>query len=614
MREISDELLSSLDHKALLARITLDGWQVVQNDPDGDEPIQNIHFDDGTGANSDAVSIGSTVAACATVYLDQSLVDYALIGREMHIELGMELDSGSEWFDMGTYIITDAQDDEGTITVTGMDKMVSELDAEYESIDGYDFEIEEGVSAQGFVTAACQRLGITVDFEDLQDHQLTQFSPEGCTWRQLIGFVAAMYGRFAKICRDGVLRFRWYQNVDIKITPDDYYEDGLMKSSYSFTVSWLKCYNEVLEETLTEGDSSADQGIYFSCPWMTPDILADIWAELSGYTYAPVSELTFFGDPRLESGDAPRLVCLDGEIYRVPIMGITHDWDGGLITSITAAGQVKSNAYEGPVTRETKRSIAKILKRADSIELSVENVENEISYLNLEAGGITQRVKDAEGNISELQVQAEALEAKAEDAAGNIAALQVQSDELNSQVQNLDGDVTQIKQNAGQVSVTATDDGGTLRTEITPTAWYAERTNAAGEVTSSFKFDFASGQFVYNGTGKFMSPDGNSYITVDGNSFVLFSKGSDGAFSDIARIGYSEDSDAADFPYILLKNLGMVKAFGNGIFVGNTAPMLSTGNFVGLAGAVGFFVDVVDQKTYNVVGTELYDAFTAVFG
>lgn len=622
MRNLSENLLAAMQYKAFMARITLDGWEVVQNDPQGAEPIQNIHFSGGTAGDTGVVTMGSTVASSVTVHLEKDLVDFALEKREMFIELGMALPTGEEWFGMGTYTVTDVQRDDDTVTVTGMDAIVSKLDTEYEDIEGFDFESEEGVSSIAFVSAVCQRFGLTADLDGLKDHSLSVFSPDGCTWRQLLGFIAALDGRFVYVSPGGTLRFLWYQDVDVLITADDYYEGGLRKASSNSTVLWLKCYNEVLEETLSVGSDSEDQGIYFTSPWMTPEILSDLWAEISGYSFMPVPELTFFGDPRLEIGDAVRLVCLDGEICRVPIMGISHDWDGGLITSISSAGQNRSDIYEGPVQRETKRAVAKILKRAASIEMSVEGVENEVSYLQLQADEIEGRVEDAEGNLSQLQVTAEELSAKAEDAAGNISDLQVRADEISAEVKGHGEDLTSIKQTAGQVSVEAQDEGGTLKTAINPTAWFAERTDKDGNVTSSFRFDFASGQFIYDGTGKFMSPDGKSYITVDGGSFVLYAQDAYGSFVDIARIGFSEDSEGADYPYMLLGNpqdteegkLSLVKAFANGIYIGNAVPKLSTGNFIGLPGAVGFFVDMVNQKTYNVVGEELYDAFTAVFG
>ena len=621
MRELSDALMASLENKILLARITLDGWRVIQNDPQGTEPIQGIHFSDGTSGESAAVSIGSTIASSVSVELEKSLVTYTLEGRDMHVELGMDLPTGQEWFDMGTYTVTDAQNDDGTITVTAMDAMASKLDTDYEDLPRLNFD--GAVSAKDFVYAVCAKFGLSVDLDGLEDVMLTNFSPDGCTWRQLIGFVAALYGKFARIGRNGELQFLWYQDVNVHITADDYYEDGLKKGTYNFFVSWLRCYNEVLEETLAAGYEDEDQGIYFTCPWMTQERLEQLWAQVDGYAYAPVSDLTFFGDPRLEVGDAPLLTCLDGNTYRVPIMGISHSWDGGLTTSIVSIGQVKSDVHEGPVQRETKRTIAKILKRADSIEMSVENAEAELSYLQMTVEGIETQVKDNEGNLSQLEQTAKELSAAVEDATGNLADLQILADEISGRVEDMAGDYTQIMQTSGQVDVKAADETGTLETKITPVAWVAQRKDSTGKVTSSFHFDFDLGQFVFDGTGKFMAPDGKAYMTMDGGSFVLRTQGEEDKWAAIAKIGYSEDSDGVDYPYMLMghavdsaeeQNLTLVKAFSNGIYIGNAIPRLNTGKFLGLPGAVGFFVDIENKKTYNVVGDELYDAFTAVFG
>lgn len=625
MREITEELLAALQYKALLARITLDDGQVLQNDPspEGLEPIQRIVFQDGSDETSGAVTVGSTVAASVTVYLEKSQVDHVFADRVLHIEMGMDLDGEEQWFDMGDYTVTDVQNDDDTVTVVAMDRMVSDLDTEFEEFEGLDFDSADGVSAKAFLQAVCLRFGLTVDLDGLEDHVLKDFSPEGCTYRQLIGFVAAMYGKFARIGRSGHLQLAWYRNVDVLITPDDYYEDGLQKGSYDFVVSWVKCYNEALEETLTEGNEEADQGIYFSCPWMNYDLLASLWKNLEGFHYAPVSELRFFGDPRLELGDAPRLLCLDGNIYRVPIMGITQEWDGGLMTSITSIGQLKSSSMEGPVQRESKRAVAKILKRTDGIEMSVESAQNEISHLQLRADEIEAAVADTQGNISELQQSAGEIVAKVDGALGDVAQMQILADEVSTTVEGLSKEVTEIKQTSKEVNVQATDETGTLETKITPVAWVAEHRDADGNVTSSFHFDFGLGQFVFNGTGSFMAPDGKSRITVDGGAFVLSTKDQYEDWASIAKIGYSEDSEGNDYPYMLLgsaletareKNLGLIKAFSNGIYVGNAIPKLSTGEFAGMPGAAGFFINTYMGQTFTVVGETLYDSFTALFG
>lgn len=139
---------------------------------------------------------------------------------------------------------------------------------------------------------------------------------------------------------------------------------------------------------------------------------------------------------------------------------------------------------------------------------------------------------------------------------------------------------------------------------------------------TSFYLDLDTGTF--HSTGRFMSKDGKSYITVEGSEFVLYAKaGDNGSFIDIARIGFTEDSEGYDYPYFLMGHadadaedfdkIGLFKMFKNGLYVGNSAPRDSTGSFVGLVGASGMFINTQEPKVYVVDGEELSNAFEAVF-
>lgn len=138
----------------------------------------------------------------------------------------------------------------------------------------------------------------------------------------------------------------------------------------------------------------------------------------------------------------------------------------------------------------------------------------------------------------------------------------------------------------------------------------------------SFYLDIDSGTFY--STGKFMSADGKSYITVEGSEFVLYSQqGENGQFQDIARIGFTEDSEGFDYPYFLMGSadaagadfdkIGLIKMFKNGLYIGNSAPRDSSGSFVGLVGASGLFVDTTEPRPYLVNGMDMADAFECVF-
>lgn len=230
-------------------------------------------------------------------------------------------------------------------------------------------------------------------------------------------------------------------------------------------------------------------------------------------------------------------------------------------------------------------------------------------YINITLGKVKSNLADT------IVAQKQELEKKSDYAIVQHVASKVSETEF---------EMTKLKQSAGEVSVEAADETGTLVTKINAGEWIAQHTDSEGSVTSGFYFDFEKRRFVFDGTGVFRSEDGKSYITVEGKEFVLYSKaGDNGSFIDIARIGFTEDSEGYDYPYFLMGHadadaedfdkIGLFKMFKNGLYVGNSAPRDSTGSFVGLVGASGMFINTQEPKVYVVDGEELSNAFEAVF-
>ena len=554
MQIVSNEFISGMDRLPYTASITLDGIDGIQK-----EAIQTINFNGCANGDDSGVTMGCAVAASVEITLDKSKVDVDFIKRDMYIQLGMETSAGTEWLPMGHYTVTDVQENDGVMTVVGMDPIAEKFETAYENSDGFDFNSDAGISAKVFVTAMCQRHGVSVDLSDLTDIQLTGFDPTGVAERTLLGMVAGLYGKFAIIDRGGVLRFRWYARTDAKVTADNYYDDGLEKAGYLFRVGWLKCYNETLEETFTEGDPEAEQGIYFACPWMTYEILKTVWNDVKDFTYAPVAGLSFMGDPRLDPGDIITLEDLSGQTYSVPVMSISHEFDGGLRTEITAQGQVKSDAYEGPVQREMKRVLASIKKTQEGIESTVDNLQGDVSAIKQQAGQIVVEIKDEDGNIL-------------------------------------------------------------LTTKITKDEWSALRTEN-GVVTSGFYYDFKLGRFVYKGAGEYCSDDGTTYLRIEGNRLVLYSSKDTEEPVEKLAIGFltgrdPDDIEDVDYPYILLGNsgtdvgqAGLIKKFWDGVFIGNSAAKDAYGRFNPAVDWAGFFINTVTGKSYVVQDGYMKDVY-----
>lgn len=345
MYTVSKAFTEAMKTRTYSARLTLDGVDVIQGDA-----IQEIVFRGGTNGETDAFTLGGTVAGSVEISLDKAQVPSVAHGRQIKVELGM----GTEWIPMGVYYVTDPLTDDDQLTVTACDALAAKFDRGFEPVEGFDFTAEGGVSSTAFLVALCGRRGVQVDVSGLDPIALNG-APSGFTERQIIGFIAALYGGFAWVDRTGVLKIRTFSKTDVKVTADDYYDSGMEKADYTFSAQWIKCYNEISDLTMVLGDVSAQQGIYLESIWMNSAILQGLWGKLQGFAYVPVTELSFFGNPLIDPGDIITMEDLSGVSVDIPVMRISHEYDGGIITRVAANGQAETSSPAGPLGQQLRR-------------------------------------------------------------------------------------------------------------------------------------------------------------------------------------------------------------------------------------------------------------------
>ena len=383
---VSKAFIEAMKTHTYAAKLTLDGGDVIQGDA-----IQEIVFRGGANGETDAFTLGGTVASSAEISLDKTQVPSVAHGRRINVELAM----GAEWIPMGVYYVTEPLADDDRLTVTACDALAAKFDREFEPVEGFDFTAEGGVSSTAFLVALCGRRGVQVDVSGLGSIAL-KGAPDGFTERQIIGFVAALYGGFAWIDRTGVLKIRTFSKTDVKVTADDYYDSGMEKAGYTFSAQWIKCYNEISDLTMVLGDVSAQQGIYLESIWMTSAILQGLWKKLQGFSYVPVTELSFLGNPLLDPGDIITMEDLSGVSVDVPVMRITHEYDGGVITRVTANGQAETSSPAGPLGQQLRRvemkaktysgiALEEAKKYADGLDAALDQLEM-LKRLTLEGG------------------------------------------------------------------------------------------------------------------------------------------------------------------------------------------------------------------------------------
>lgn len=130
---------------------------------------------------------------------------------------------------------------------------------------------------------------------------------------------------------------------------------------------------------------SGTRSISLSNPFMTQAVLNKILASFKNFSYMP-GTLKMLGDPRLDPWDILTVTDLFGNTYKVPIMKLDWEYDGGLTYSVEAVGlsEEETNAdYKGPQTKEMERYYAQLvmIDRAMINKLDVETAK--ITYASI---------------------------------------------------------------------------------------------------------------------------------------------------------------------------------------------------------------------------------------
>ena len=234
MYKPSNALAAAMQTKPYLARIKLDDGTVIESNPRfPDDPVKEIVFRGGTAGSEDGFLLGGTNSSTVVLSLNKEKANHNFLDKKLSVELGIDLGPDVEYIPMGEYYVTSPLGDDDQLTVEAYDALYTKFEREYEPIIGFPFSSEAGEDSVAFLGALCARRGVAVDVSNLHSIPLVA-APDGFTERQIIGFIAALYGGFAAMDRNGVLRIRRYAPCDAHVTPDEYYDGGMEKAEYTF--------------------------------------------------------------------------------------------------------------------------------------------------------------------------------------------------------------------------------------------------------------------------------------------------------------------------------------------------------------------------------------------
>ena len=324
---------------------------------DGEErldALNNFKIENIENANND-IGIGNTCASSVSFSIYMPPV--SLENKEITIYEGLKIGNNIEYIKLGIFVITKQESNGEYTKYTGYDRM-------YNLEMGYFSELSFPSTDKAILEEICSQVNIEFSTNITEPNTVGK-RPEGYTRREVIGYMAALQGKNAVINADGNLELRWYSNTDYKLDGNKYYEAGItFTTSKNFIIEKLTCNNSSSdsEENTTITSGSGATGITFSNPFMTQEILDKIYKKIGGFTFRPLS-VKFVGDFRLDVGDIVT-VSKENADYNVPIMQITHECDGGLISTIKSVGQSdssNSNISQGPLTKQLQRYYARLV-------------------------------------------------------------------------------------------------------------------------------------------------------------------------------------------------------------------------------------------------------------
>lgn len=278
----------------------------------------------------------------------------------------------TEWIPLGLFTAQKPKNDNEIVTFTAYDRIESKLSGAYFS------DLKYPIDAKKILEEISQKTGVPINISDLPNgveiaqrevisesdvdedgNETTTTTYEnpfnGYTYREALGYIAMLYCRFAIADRNGTIKLVWYNDTNYEIDTDRYYDD-LVTQDEIFLVSKISC--TVGDKTIYAGDGTTS--ISLENPVMTQERLDYIYNAIKELKFLPAST-SFYGDIRMDIGDTITLNDKYGNVIKIPLMSVTQEFDGGLLTAIQSYGSGEESTQSGgQITKMVNRTYTEL--------------------------------------------------------------------------------------------------------------------------------------------------------------------------------------------------------------------------------------------------------------
>lgn len=349
------------------------------------DTLNNFKFQNMINPNNE-ITIGNTCSSGVTFSIYMPTI--SLENKEITIFEGVKVGTEIKYIKLGIFTVTKQTSDGEYTSYEAYDRM-------YKADMPYFSDMAFPSTDKAILNEICGKLGISLATNIVTAHTISD-KPQGYTYREIIGYMAMLQGCNAVINSDGNLELRWYKDSGYVLDGHKYYQQGVtFTTSKDFVIQKLTCNNTKSGSTeqseITTGDGAT--GLTFANPFMTQEILDEVYKKIGGFTFRPLT-VKFVGDYRLEVGDI--ITISKGDVdYKVPIMQITHECDGGLMDTVTSIGKSNTentSVASGPVTKQMERYYADLITVNKALINKLDVDTAKITYAQIDFANVTTQV------------------------------------------------------------------------------------------------------------------------------------------------------------------------------------------------------------------------------
>lgn len=510
--------------------------------------VKSIKLTGGSEAEDD-FSLGSTMSQYIEVTIPAGNI--LIEGKEILLQIGMDVNGLTEYIPMGYFTVGKPKKADDQITFTAYDRMMN---------------TERTFSMDGTTTNTVAVLKMIADITGVPivTTGLTAISmkvPKGYSCREVLSYVAQLHGALAVCNRRGQIELHTYVDSDYKVKPNRYW-GNFEHNDYNFNVSKFVCFTgqDKNGKSISISSGSGARSVSFSNPFMTQTALNNILTAFKDFSYMP-GALKMMGDPRLDPWDVLTVEDLSGNTYKVPVMKLEWEYDGGLTYSVEAVGlsEEETNAdYKGPQTKEMERYYAQLVMIDQAMINKLDVDTANITYATIKNLNVVeenvQKINGEVGNFKELT-------------AANFKAANAQIDILNGNYANIKvllsggagiGDL----QNIHLTSQNAVIDSALIRSAVMQTVSVADL--LAGTISTN-KFLIASddgGIRIQGATQQWSDTDGTVRMQAGRDAkgdftFALFDKDGKGVLIDSTGVKPDAIADGLIVNKMVADNAGI---------------------------------------------------------